>query len=110
MSSVSRTGVDHSIKASQRSPHSLPSLSASDPTTCGGPGTAGRPALRVDRISALWPSWSLHSNGGERQCVTNKQGGNHIDKVTRGGAHLDMGVQRRLSEVVTLSRELHREE
>ena len=38
------------------------------------------------------------------------KGGNNIDQVTGGGAHVDMGVQRRLSEVVTLSRELRREE
>ena len=38
------------------------------------------------------------------------KGGNNIDKVTGGGAHVDMGVQRRLSEVVTLSRELRCED
>lgn len=28
---------------------------------------------RVDRVSALLPSWSLHPNGGEGQCATDKQ-------------------------------------
>lgn len=30
------------------------------------------------------------------KCVVRTKVGNNIDKVTGGGAHLDMGVQRRL--------------
>lgn len=101
MSSVSRTGVDRSIKASQSSPHSLSSLSTSDPTTCDAPRTAGRSGLRVESLlsclhGVCTPVEEKDSVSQISKCVVRTKVGNNIDKVTGGGAHLDMGVQRRL--------------